>query len=126
MIALRIANNMIQNNLLMTQKVQIEETEFFENHKTQYIKVEQNLNKKLTKVSSAATYDTQHTQQTHQILRASGGLDDHVIMQHSSNSALKPLAAADQTQFDTKHLTSPYNNNNNPAANPSQPLHPSA
>ena len=42
----------------MTNKIQIEETEYLEKPRTKYIKVEQNLNKKLTKVSSAATYDT--------------------------------------------------------------------
>ena len=39
MIALRIANNMIQNNLLMMQKTTVEQTEFLEQAGTKYIQV---------------------------------------------------------------------------------------
>lgn len=77
MIALRIANNLIQNNLLREKNVTIDEPEGTK-HKndTTYIKVtkEFKFGKKLTKTSSVATYDTN---QTHQILRASAAvLDD--------------------------------------------------
>ena len=58
MIALRIANNMIQNNLLMTRKTTIEQTEYLEKPATKYIQVQRNLTKKLTKASSVATFDT--------------------------------------------------------------------
>lgn len=81
MIALRIANNMIQNNLLMTRKTTIEQTEYLEKPGTKYIEVQRNLTKKLTKASSVATFDTQHTHQTHHFLKASGALEDHMTQQ---------------------------------------------
>ena len=58
MIALRIANNMIQNNLLRENKITVDESLNVENGEKTHVHINKNLNKRLTKASSVATYDT--------------------------------------------------------------------
>ena len=60
-IALRIANNLIQNNLLREKNVKIDGPEAQRNlNDTTYIRInrEIKIGKKLTKASSVATYET--------------------------------------------------------------------
>ena len=49
----------------MMRNIKVDGTEYLEKPETRYIKVERNLNQKLTKASSVATYDTQHTHTTY-------------------------------------------------------------
>ena len=78
MIALRIANNMIQNNLLREKNILVS-TDSPAKRGFKHISAHvvdaagANTGKRLTKASSVATYDTDNTRQ---ILKASGGLED--------------------------------------------------
>ena len=72
MIALRIANNMIQTNLLRENKVILDKEDLLNRTETQYIHLNHNFfNKRVIKSSaSAVTYETQRFNKN-----ASGGLE---------------------------------------------------
>lgn len=76
----------------MTNKITIDESEPTDRAVKQFIKVERNLNKKLTKASSVATYDTHGTNHTQQIMMASGGLE---LAKNISNSGTKCIDIGD-------------------------------
>ena len=70
MIALRIANNMIQTNLLRENRIILDKEDLLNRAETQYIHLNHNFNKRVIKSSaSAATYETQRINKT-----VSGGL----------------------------------------------------
>ena len=71
MIALRIANNMIQTNMLRENKIIVDKEDLLNKVETQYIHLNKNLNKRAIQASSSvATYETQQINKT-----VSGGLD---------------------------------------------------